>query len=183
MLVCEKEKWIFVRNPKTASRSLNDFLKNKYECTEYALYHSVDIPEIYKDYKIYYVVRNPFTRAVSAWKHVILDRKIAKNNTPFTFKDFLNRKKFTPKDGDCDFFLQSTAYNRIKNYNVILLRYENLKKDVYNFFGKGDLPFIGKTQGDKWIDTYDEETYNLAIDSLNEDFKEFNYSKKIQKMF
>jgi hypothetical protein len=64
-----------------------------------------------------------------------------------------------------------------------LLRYENLKKDVYNFFGKGDLPFIGKTQGDKWIDTYDEETYNLAIDSLNEDFKEFNYSKKIQKMF
>jgi hypothetical protein len=67
MIVCEKMRWVFVRNPRTASRSVSALLLSKFECKELLPIHRVSVPEEYGDFVRQIVLRNPIERAASIW--------------------------------------------------------------------------------------------------------------------
>ena len=69
MLVCDEHKFIFLRNPKTASRSVTRALSENFNVRQVGVYHDWKIPKELVGYFVFVVVRNPYTRAVSGWKH------------------------------------------------------------------------------------------------------------------
>ncbi|MEI8270431.1 MAG: hypothetical protein WCG45_03605 [bacterium] len=174
MIICEKDKWVFVRNTKTASRSLTNFLLNKFDCFEFGTYHGLTIPDTYKDFTVFIVLRNPLSRAVSAWKHIVIEYE-RKMKPYVSFKDYLTFKTFRPL-GDCNFFLQYEVFQQIEKFNTRIIYYESLEYDVKDIFGDGTLKVIGKNFG-YWRNEYTNELLELAIEAFDLDFKHFNYSK------
>lgn len=174
MIICEKHKWIFIRNPKTGSRSLSKFLLEKFDSYEYGTYHSLSVPEKCSDYKIYIVIRNPFSRAVSAWMHVRQHRDIS-------LEEYLMRGSFWPFGEEHNYFLQRNIFQDVKQ-TLEIIKYETLKKRVSEIFGYCELETIGKSVND-WTVFYDERLMNVALKILQPDFDTFGYKKNITRMF
>jgi hypothetical protein len=177
MIICEEQKWIFIRNTKTASRSLSKFLLKKFNCYEFEKYHSSSIPKEFINFKIFFVLRNPLSRAVSHYDHIVKDN-IGKHC--ISFREYLNRKKFFPIDGDCNFFLQYDIIKKIEQFNIEIMFYENITTDVQKQFGEGILETIGKSNRSKhWMSYYDKKTLDLALNVFHLDFKNFKFKNPI----
>ena len=59
-----------------------------------------------------------------------------------------------------------------------MLKYENLKEDLNNFFNKEiDLPIINKSKRKDYLSYYNKESLNIVYNKHKEDFKKFNYKK------
>jgi hypothetical protein len=178
MIICESEKWIFIRNPKTASRSITDFLINNFNCFEYGKYHSVDIPKCYSNFKIYLTIRNPLSRAVSAWNHILDDsNKGYDNRKNINFSQYLKEKNLKAnKTGDgFNFFYQSDLIKKIDNSNVNLIYYEKLNSHLNYYFKKCILRKIG-VNNFEWKSLYSN---NLLVNYLNKDLEVFKFYGKI----
>lgn len=186
MIICEKEKWIFIRNPKTASRSVAEFLLKNFECFELnEKHHYVKVPKKYKDFLVYVVIRNPLSRAVSAWKHIVLEQILFKIEPPrLTLPEYIKRQGFSGPE-KFNFYLQSDLVKFIRqNHELRIMKFETLKNDLLANFNKDDqLKVIGKTEGDDWFNYYDEKTLDIAYNNLHEDFVNFDYPKSIPKLF
>jgi len=71
MIISEKDKYVFVSNPKTGTHSLYKLLKEHFNGVQVeGRYHENDVPEKNKDYFTFSTCRHPFSRAVSAF-HVL----------------------------------------------------------------------------------------------------------------
>jgi len=65
---------------------------------------------------------------------------------------------------------------------VTVLKYENLNKELNEFFGKEiDLPVINKTTHEKYLNYYNKYALDIVYDRYKEDFEKFNY-KRITKI-
>jgi len=71
MIISEKDKYVFVSNPKTGTHSFYKLLKEQFNGVQVeGRYHENDVPEKNKDYFTFSTCRHPFSRAVSAF-HVL----------------------------------------------------------------------------------------------------------------
>lgn len=172
MIICDDKKWILVRNPKTGSRSLTNFLLETLPCREHDTYHSLAVPR--PDYKIYIVIRNPLSRAVSAWNHVKLTNEMS-------LHDYLMRKKFWPLTESNNYFSQCEIMDKLDG-QVEIIRYEELKQRVSEIFGQGQMSKIGQSRSD-WVSSYTPSTLKLALEVFEPEFERFGYERRLPKRF
>ncbi len=182
MIICEEKKFIFIRNPKTASRSTSQFFLSNFRCLETNKYHAIKIPQEYKNFIIYITIRNPYSRAVSAWRHIVDYRKKHQNNENLEFLRYLNNKNFTTTDSDCDFnfFYQADLIKEFKKYSYRILYFENLSNCLNTHFKIFfNLRKIGESNFN-WRDCYKNNNDNyFAENCLKKDIKEFKFYGKI----
>lgn len=71
MIISEKNKYVFVSNPKTGTHSFYKLLKNEFDGVQLeGRYHENAVPDQYKDFFTFTTCRHPFSRVVSAF-HVL----------------------------------------------------------------------------------------------------------------
>lgn len=74
MIICHARRFVYLGPPKCASTSLHEWLSQPAFCERrFSLeldgdQHSMDVPECARGYFTFASVRNPFSRAVSAWR-------------------------------------------------------------------------------------------------------------------
>lgn len=193
MLVCKSHKFVFVRNPKTASRSLTQVLKDNFDVIEFSTYHDWRVPDEYADYFVFMFVRNPYSRTVSAWQHVCRDTGRVGKRVP-TFPEFVDFKGMNLNLGyekrndqfverkKRNFFAQSSMIDWVledsKVKHVNLFKYENLYEDFHRlpFIDKEhDIPKVGVKVSD-WMQYYtSHKIKKMVSDNLAADFDRFGY--------
>lgn len=135
----------------------------------------------YESYFKFTIVRNPWARALSWYKNVILDevhRRSYGISTAMAFKEFLVR--FTGRGA-----LRSQLY-WIKQFDGSIPldyigRFENLAADIQTIFNRLELNNVKlphKNQGvkDDHRKYYDSETYDLVLNHYKDEIDMFGYT-------
>jgi hypothetical protein len=182
MIICEKLGFVFVRNPKTATRSITRAFKSL-PILEFGHYHEAIVPEQYQKLKVYCVVRHPFERIVSAYCNRVYGWEIANGEfkermskahswfvgPALSFRDYI----FEEKDTTWGEQYKTTQHPA---YPVHYIKYENLKTELRSlFFWNGDLPLIGENPQKIDIEL-DQETKREILNLFQTDFDKFNYT-------
>jgi hypothetical protein len=181
MIICEEKKFIFIRNPKTASRSTSEFLLNNFECFEFDEYHAINIPKKYEKFTIYLTIRSPFSRAVSAWKHVVSDGEKGLNkHDKLKFEQYLEKKRFCTKKDGFNFFYQSDLVNQFDKNLIKIIYFEKIETQIQGYFNKSNLGFKGYSGGLDWKECYkNKNTEKMALNILEKDINMFRHYKKV----
>jgi len=183
MIVCHEPKFAFIRNPKTASRSVTKILQDNFTVWDCSDYHGWILPEACQDYFTFMFVRNPFSRTVSAWLHVCEDRiRVGRASSP-SLAQFVDYGGFGLHNAR-NYFKQSDLLKWIEadtKSKVTILKYENLAEEIRNlpFMPEGiELPHIGNS-GKDWMSFYTPEIEERVRQALAEDFETFGYHDRI----
>lgn len=188
LLINRSKEWGFIHIPKTGGSSMTSILKNQ-EGTEYVStsHNHIGKFENIKDYYIFCIVRNPFTRFASAYYHQC--RK----------EGFMTVKKFIESIFKHDYLFFPQSYF-IKNGSSsekqvsFIGRYENYENDVNHIFQKinvtDSLPHLNRNpiydkhpnlnQETFYKHMYQEEWMKDWVrERYKDDFKQFNYGLEI----
>ena len=184
-MIIKEYKTIFIHIPKNAGTSIEEYFMLRR--TQLAIQHSrhdtieqikLKYPDIYNSYKKFAIIRNPYDRMVSWYfytKNNVL-KEINKGWKVVNFKCWLKdpSKLWNFKDPlsllncQCDWV----------DDTVSILKFENLSKDINNFFNTEiKLPVLNKTKHKHYLDYYDEESIELVNKKYKKDFKKYNYEK------
>ena len=202
-MILDKEKLIFIHIPKNAGTSISIYLSGEPEMVEIrgqkAFKHETvgdikrDHPEIYNSYTKFAIVRNPYSRMVSWYSylrkyrldndHIKTYQYNAKNNSyevvDIVKADVMGFRIWAKNPTILDprkWLFNNQCY--WVDETVTILRYENLNKELNDFFGKEiKLPTVNKTSRYDLLDYYDEETSNIVYNMYKEDFEKYNYKK------
>jgi hypothetical protein len=181
------DKFILIHIPKTGGSSIK-----KYFFGEDIIYHKTltelhDMnPDIPKKYQIFSVVRNPYSRIKSIYKHITENKYRCKPygiSENISFKVFIKDghfKKSTPNN----FSLPQTDYLSLNGvlYDSHIIKFENIQKEITKFAKTNNIspltssfPHIraGTNRKSNLIDELKEIVYEYYKD----DFLNFNYSK------
>tara|TARA_Y100000389_G_scaffold95188_1_gene91842 strand:+ start:483 stop:1088 length:606 start_codon:yes stop_codon:yes gene_type:complete len=71
MIYSDKHKVVFIAIPKTGTRSVYNTMQKNYGAVLYKEHHN-KIPEKYKDYYSFTIVRNPYDRFISTWWSIFM---------------------------------------------------------------------------------------------------------------
>ena len=205
-MIINEYKTIFIHIPKNAGTSIKEYFGYDLTSKEKFKHSTVneikkEYPNLYNSYKKFAIVRNPYDRMISwyaylsgfrynnelAWKLFNDDFKNLYYNN---FKDFIeypNNKKWTnarkkllidAKWGDkwrLDLLKPQVHWI---DKTVVILKYENLQKELNNFFKKEiNLPIKNKTIRENYLKYYDQKSLNIVYNRYIDDFKKFNYKK------
>jgi hypothetical protein len=179
------QKALFVHVPKTAGTSIERTLKLNEKCgwvrdPSYLMHDPLFLLQktnnITEDTFVFSVVRNPFTRTYSYYKHFKRN-----NQVELPFKDFLQiiRNRIPP-----------TSRTPLIGYNQSfylfgddgllgiskLYKYENLLELEYDFNIELGYSNIGNYSALEYLKDYGEEEKNLVRHICAEDFMNFGYS-------
>lgn len=181
---------LFIHIPKTGGTSLklsNASITQLSESNRYRGHEPLFLLEQKYDLKKYYIftiVRNPYDRAISYYKHFN-----SVNNLNYSFKEFLyivmskgsqlvsefvkdkSHLKFI-QTTPMIFYDQSYYIKSFKNYKVDIFKLEKIEKLEQKLNIK--LPFANK--GTIMDIKYDNETTKLVKHIYKDDFTNFNYS-------
>ena len=204
-MIITEYKTIFIHIPKNAGTAVEKYfgihnLDTLYPNDERALNHDTiyeiksKFPNKYKSYKKFAIVRNPYERMVSWYFHLKeeAEREVEFFNTtlekafPFGFIKWLEdpfKTQFTKwklpnnKFVQVDKLLKDTQCAWVDK-TVTILKYENLKKELNEFFGeKIDLPITNKTTHKHYLNYYNKNTLDIVYERYKEDFDKFDYKK------
>ena len=193
-MIIEKHKTIFVHIPKNAGTSIKIFfgMKGPKDMLPLSQHDTIKdikekIPNKYKEYKKFTIVRNPYSRMISWFFYL----KKKTNPTNFItgevnkeqleFKKNVDFKQWVKSD-----FKYFNVYSRdllMPQYNwvdetVTVLKFENLKEELEKFFKyKINIPHNNATNHEKYINYYDQESLDIVYDKYKKDFEKFNYKK------
>ena len=200
-MIIDKHKIIFVHIPKNAGTSIKKLFTEEVKTFphEHKTIHKIkkENPEIYNSYRKFAVVRNPYDRMVS-W-YAYLNGYTLGNDLLNTYQWNSNNNSYeiieTERLNVSGFkrFVKDPAgegwgdASRLRLLNkqcywvdetVIILKYENLEKELNEFFGKKmDLQTTNKTVRDSISVYYDKESLDIVYNRYKEDFERFNYKK------
>jgi hypothetical protein len=179
-----KNKILFIHVPKTGGTSIASFLeKNNMDSwiREYPARHDPYFfmeksNKITPDVFSFAVVRNPYTRAYSYYKHFNYQ-----NNLKVSFKNFLEfvkEKRFfskTPMISYPQTYYLTDSNNKISLTKIY--RFENLKEFENDFSIK--LPHLrkGDYNREEYYRDYTEENISAVLDIYQEDFATLGYIK------
>ena len=144
MIVLPNEKVVFVDVPKTASKSIYNYLTENYD-TINAKRHNHCIPKEYQNFFRFCVKRNPYDRTCTAYQHACNSGLDVIGGVPYKTLIFKNHKHLTLEN----FLLIENlkekyiiAYTQAKYHNENtydqILDFEHLQRDF------NTLPFINK---------------------------------------
>ena len=196
-MISKEHKCIFIHVPKTGGTSIEKVFKTKMpsSCKHLTMsdYENELKTEIEK-YFIFSVIRNPWDRLVSYWKHrqgkphAPIDGKINEFGKWLKFissLDLNNLNGVTVRGNIHDFKtgldLQFKCLVNNKNeINANLIRFENLQQDFNTICDKigiprQQLPHRLKTKHKHYTEYYDEETKQIVAEKYAKDIEYFGY--------
>lgn len=186
------DKIIFIHIPKTGGSSVKKYFFGKdiiYHKTLTELHHiNPNIPE---KYQIFSVVRNPYNRVKSIYRHVTKQKNRCKPygiNETISFEDFIKDghfKKSTPNN----FSLPQTDYLSLNGvlYYTHIIKFENIQKEIVNFTKINNItsvmssfPHLRKWKEKKGVKrkiNLTDELKEIVYEYYKDDFINFNYLK------
>ena len=195
-MINHKHKFIFIHIPKTAGHSIErafgawtgkdkinygigmDSIRRRpiqhYNLAQLERYNFISPTENSTYFKFCFV-RNPYSRIVSAWKYLKV-QKWSKVSEDTSFKKFVKKYK---KNLHAKTHCHWTHTNGVKNIDFIG-RFENLQEDfnvICNKIGipTKKLPHINKTNHKHYTEYYDDETREIVAKKYAKDIEYFGY--------
>lgn len=202
MIISEKNKYVYVSVMKAGTHSMYNLLKSKFKGKHYPRefgnnsgagpYHSNIIPKEYLNYYKFTVVRNPYSRAISAWNvcvnvdpYKVNYSGILKNKT---FLEFAKWLTVFINPGRAGYVVQpiykwleaSCEFDKI-------LHLENINEEIKN------LPFVNltleikvpnlldRTDKENWKQHYTQEIADLVYEWAKKDFELYGYDRESWK--
>lgn len=84
MMISKKHRFVFVSIPKNATNTMYRMLENTFGAKLYNNeFHSWEVPKDVNKYFKFAVIRNPYDRAVSAWKAIMQNKQINHDDPVF----------------------------------------------------------------------------------------------------
>jgi len=184
MIVMPEHHALFVSTPKCGTNTFYSILKQHYGGQRVGRFHDRDVPAEYREWFVFSIVRNPYSRAVSTWYSTTVNRDNkryaydALGTTCFhTFLRFLlarppmleTRSLSIPQAE----WLQDVPLSR-------LLHLESIDGDVraLPFWRDEPLPRLNASTGcDPWQRYVDREAAELIERWAPDDFERFGYSR------
>lgn len=142
MLISHEYQFVFIRNPKTGTKSISKLLSS-YGTYEHGHYHEWKVPKEFSKYCIFTVVRHPVTRLISAYKNRIhawhtlgkTYQEKAKKSPSLFVGEPLNFFDYCRENKSCYW---ENQYRTIaeNNVEIKILKFENLVNEI------SKLPFL-----------------------------------------
>ena len=179
-MIIEEHKAVFVHIPKNAGTSIEALFANnsfRIQPSKHA-----DIYEIkrkfknsYNSYKKFTIIRNPYDKMVS-W-YFYLKRNLGERYEVLEFNEWIkDPSKFWHIDDPISYLKPQHEWI---DDTVVLIKYENLDKELNQFFNKKiELPIINKSKHNHYLEYYNKESLTIIYDRYKEDFKKYNYKKQ-----
>ncbi|WP_193164033.1 sulfotransferase family protein [Microbulbifer hainanensis] len=205
-----KAQLIYWQNPKVACSSIKKSLwkfengetpQNAHIRRESPFPFLSEMEDKIQEFKLFSIVRNPYSRALSAyldkighgsdrhiWWPFCRDFKLARSTTKtqFTFLDFLKALNSTSAS-NLDPHFRPQFYNLLPTlipYSFI--GYLEEQEAIQNFLTSSSIPYVhsaphSRNASAKVFDYYGEEEIELARKIFQYDFEFFGYSKELAK--
>ena len=180
--------YIFIHINKTAGTSIIDVIGKPFRkhLTSREVIKVIGQKKWDAAYK-FAVVRNPWDKVVSQYKHNIKVNSSNMTNKKISFKDWVACTFGEPKDeiyyARSQMFLPQVEW--LKNYegNIDMdkiIRFENLNEGINEVFEvlciDSKLPHLNRTPKTTYSDYYDDKSRQIVSDWFHEDIKEFSYT-------
>lgn len=193
MVVSKDIQTLAILIPKTGTRSILNYMQN-YHNGKLEGNHRMDIPEKYKDYFSFCVVRNPYSRIISHWfggsqrgeesKRFRFQEVIGDLSFKSYLRYLINKEKYNDRL-NWPFEIKQIDY--MGNDYDRILEFEDLVNQFYTlpFVEKGHvLKHINSTQNiskanplkkrNHWSEYYDQECFDMVNKYFKEDFEYLN---------
>lgn len=192
MIVSDEYKYIFLHVPKNAGTSIKEVLKEKHMGIQHGVHTSaVKAQRLlgkiqFDDYFKFAVVRNPYSRVVSWYNHLLRESEsgLKKENIikPLSFKSYVLNQTQIYKHKDLqEIGLWQTQFDFLSIDGELmvnrLMRYEHLDTEFVICFDDV-LPHLKNWGvGDDYMRFYDDELKEIVYDRFKIDFEVFRYDK------
>lgn len=199
MIINHQQKLAVSFAPKTGSTTIRSVcLKNGY--LEVGEHHSMFFGAIPPDYGSCLTVRNPFSRAVSMYWHLLwsvsdklcpqfhLGSEVYDPLLPSVLEAGVSFDRFVywltnGADGEDFYRRPQTWWYRhayVNESNVMVIKLESIDFDLRNTLAlKGPFPQLNKTNHRHWPEYYTPENRLAILRHFSEDFEAYGYSTTI----
>ena len=178
-MIIEEYKTICVHIPKNAGTAIETLFGNssfKIQPDKHANIHEIKkhFPEVYKSYRKFTIIRNPYDKMVS-W-YFYLKKNLGEHFKVLEFNEWIkNPLKFWHADDPIRFLDSQHTW---VDDTVALIKYENLHKELNQFFGEEiNLPVTNKSNRNHFLEYYNKNSLDTIYERYKEDFEKFNYKK------
>ena len=178
-MIIDKYKSIFIHIPKNAGTSIEEYFGNgsvRIQPSKHADIHEIKkkFKNSYNNYRKFTIIRNPYDKMVS-W-YFYLKRNLGKKYRVVEFNEWIKDPLQLWHANDPISFLK--PQHEWIDDTVVLLKFENLNKELKQFFNKEiNLSIINKSNHDHFSNYYNKQSLNIIYDRYKEDFKKYNYKK------
>ena len=177
-MIIDKYKTIFIHIPKNAGTSIEEYFGN--ESVRIQPEKHADIYEIkrkfknsYNNYRKFTIIRTPYDKMIS-W-YFYLKRNLGDYNIVEINDWIKDPSKFWHADDPVGYL--KPQFEWIDD-TVEIIKFENINKELNNFFGKIiSLPISNKSNRNHYLEYYNEQSLSIIYNKYKEDFKQFNYKK------
>ena len=178
-MIINEHKTVFIHIPKSAGTSIESFFGNKSFKIQPGKHDNIHVikkrfPDVYKTHRKFAIIRNPYDKMAS-W-YFYLKRNLGEELNTIGFDEWLvDPLKLWHADDPISFLDPQHTWI---DETVEIIRYENLKKEINDFFGENiDLPVLNKSNHEHYSKYYDKKSSDFIYNKYEEDFKKFNYKK------
>ena len=206
MIICDKNKFIFIHIPKNSGTAMTNELQKTYKdtkllvkCERQGINIGIDKMHLYCDvidkfisrdildsYFKFCIIRNPYNKIYSSWNFIKERHGYNNVNDFIKYKldeEFIYGEEIIPGDARVHYRPQFTfVYNKNNKFADYIIRYENLNEDILKMNQQYELniPLYdnGNTQK-SYINFLNKESIMKINNLYKRDFELFNY-KMIQ---
>ena len=177
-MIIDEHKTIFIHIPKNAGTSIEEYFGNesfRIQPSKHADIHEIKtkFKNSYNNYRKFTIIRNPYDKMVSWYFYL---KKNLGSYDIIEFNEWIKDPSKFWHANDPISFLKPQC-NWIDN-TVEIIKFENLNKELNNFFNKDiQLPITNKSNHKYYEDYYNKDSANIIYNRYIKDFKQFNYNK------
>ena len=178
MIINRKRGFIYLAVPRTGSRAVSNLLHEWFPETVRCGHHRMDVPPEYRGMFIFTVVRNPYARILSYYRH---RKRTESKLAEYSFRNYVEA---TVNETFPSIGLNNDRccvdYPNIE-YRCEMYRLEDINSwwprlPIWNKNGAPDVPVANQSYK-RFGGEFSEELANVVFDYFKQDFDRFNYDK------